>query len=342
MRGLRIAATRTLLAMPPALLRALSGGEVKIDGRVLQPQSQILMHVANKVGRLPVGSIPATEFREQTNRAMLTVSGPGPDMEDVWNQPIPGDGCVVPVRGYVPRTRSDGLLLYFHGGGFVAGNLDTHDMICRYFAELAGVLVIAVGYRLAPEHKFPAAVLDARAAFDWAVDNATELGIDPRKIAVGGDSSGANLATVLAYQTLTEDKEGPAFQMLLYPIVDLSQQRRSYQRFDERFGLTAEMCDWGVEQYLSDPAQQTDPLASPILAESLAGMPPAYIGTAGFDVLHDDGEDYAVALEQAGVEVEYRCHTGMVHGYARLIELVDAARKALEESADAVRRGLEA
>jgi acetyl esterase len=219
-------------------------------------------------------------------------------------------------------------LVFFHGGGFVVGSLDSHDRTCRALARKAGVVVVSVDYRLAPEHKFPAAVEDAVAATRWVLANASSLGIDSAAVAVGGDSAGGTLAAVVA-QALRGEERQPTFQLLLYPLTDVRGGTPSRDWFREGYFLTARSIDWYIQNYIPDVAQHTDPRASPILAGDLSRLPPALVVTAGFDPLRDEGRNYADQMRAAGVAVEYLCSDGSMHGFF-------SASGALRESARVV------
>jgi acetyl esterase len=250
----------------------------------------------------------------------------------------------IPVRVYrpvgAPADRALPALVYFHGGGWVIGDLETHDVLCRQLTAEAGVSVIAVDYRLAPEAKFPAAVDDAWAATRWVADNAGRLGIDPRRLAVGGDSAGGNLAAVVAL--MARDAGGPslAYQALLYPVTEVGTETRSYRDFADGFLLTRDSMRWFFDHYLGSHDQAGDWRVSPLRAPSLAGLPPALIVTAGFDPLRDEGEAYARALREAGVTVDYVCYGGMIHGFVPMGRLIDTGNRAVSHIAASLRQGL--
>jgi acetyl esterase len=244
------------------------------------------------------------------------------------------------ARLYVPfdaRERGP-LLVFFHGGGFVVCDLGTHDNSCRFLARQAGLRVLSVDYRLAPEHRFPAAADDALTAFKWVRDHAAELGAEPARVAVGGDSAGGNLAAVVAQAM--RGGEGPAFQLLFYPWLDLSARRDSYRLFGQGFFLTEAQIDWYRAHYLGHDGEASDPRCSPALAENLAGVAPAYIATAGFDPLRDEGEEYASRLQDAGVRVALRRHSELIHGFINAVGVGQLGRDALLEAAGALRVGL--
>ena len=244
---------------------------------------------------------------------------------------IPGPGGDLPVRIYRPDLDAPTLpaLVYFHGGGHVIGNLDTHDAVARNLCNGAGCIVVSVDYRLAPEHKFPAAAEDAFAAVVWCAAHGAEIGIDPRRIAVGGDSAGGNLAAVAAL--MARDAGGPAIrlQVLVYPVTDYACDTESYRTYSDSYGmLDARSMRWFRDHYLRDEADRLDWRAAPLRAGDLAGLPPALVLTAQCDVLHDEGEAYARRLRAAGVEVDHRDIPGMIHGFFAMAPVVDGAVRA--------------
>jgi acetyl esterase len=229
-------------------------------------------------------------------------------------------------------------LVFFHGGGFVICNLDTHDRTCRNLAHAAGCVVIAVDFRLAPEHKYPAAVEDAYAATKYIAEHAAEFGIDPNRIAVGGDSAGGNLATVTAL--LSRDRGGPRlkFQLLIYPVTDLEDSSPSMQEFGHDHFLTLEAMDWFTENYLPRREAAREPSASPLNATDVRGLAPAMILTAECDPLRDQAEAYARKLQSAGVPVELKRYEGMIHPFFQFGGILDTAKVALEDAGSALRR----
>jgi len=304
----------------------------------LDPQARALLDLAAAQGVPPTWTLPPAEARTLM-RAGAAALGPGEPLQRVDDRQIPGPGGPIPVRIYDPGGDGDGLrpaLVFFHGGGWVVGDLETHDHLCRAIAAAAGAVVVAVDYRLAPEHKFPAAVDDAYVATSWTAENARELGIDAGRIGVGGDSAGGNLAAVVAI--LARDRGGPplAFQVLLYPITDCDFDTSSYLENAEGYGLTQAGMIWFWNQYLERPSDASSPLASPMRADDLAGLPPALILTAGYDVLRDEAEIYAERLRLAGVPTALMPHKGMIHGFARRLDVLDAARLALDQIALAI------
>ncbi|MER8828601.1 alpha/beta hydrolase [Mesorhizobium sp. M0938] len=231
-------------------------------------------------------------------------------------------------RGQGAATTGAPALLYLHGGGWVIGNLDSHDEICRWLANMAACVVVSLGYRLAPEHKFPAAIEDCRAALSFMQDGAGDLGIDPRRIAAAGDSAGGNLAAVLCLLA-RGDKNPPAAQLLFYPNTDASQAADSYRRFAEGYGLTSATMAWFRDHYIRDAMDIDDWRVSPLRAASLAGIAPAFVAIAGHDILADEGEAYAKRLLDDGVPVVLRRWPGQIHGFVSMGRHGPAARQAV-------------
>jgi acetyl esterase len=260
----------------------------------------------------------------------------------IANRTIPGPAGDIRLRVYTPLDAADAMLpglVFFHGGGFVIGDLDTHDDLCRCLANGSFCRVIAVDYRLAPECPFPAAVEDAYAATHWVSANAAELGI-AGAIAVGGDSAGGNLAAVVC-QLARSGGPAIAFQLLIYPVTQLGQPEMPSMRENAKgYFLERESMLWFTRLYCPDAAHRADPRLSPLLATDLSGLPPAYVVTAGFDPLRDEGKAYADKLDSAGVPVTYVNYPGMIHGFFSMRGLVPKAREAVAASAAAVREGL--
>jgi acetyl esterase len=266
---------------------------------------------------------------------------PGP-LRQVEDGSFAGPGGTVRLRRYRPHSAKPVLpaLLYFHGGGWSAGDLDTHDHMCRHLAFAGDVVVISIDYRLAPEHPFPAPLDDCLAAWHWACASAATLGIDAGRIAVGGDSAGGNLAAALTLALRDAGAALPAFQLLVYPAVDFTADNASLRDNATGYLLTSAALDMFADWYLTERARRADPLASPLLAASHRGLPPAFVQTAEFDPLRDEGAAYADKLRAAGVAVEHRLYAGMLHGFARMGARVDQGRRALDDAAAALRQAL--
>lgn len=332
----------TLARLPLAAQRLIGGAPIAIDGLELHPTSQLLVKLEKLAKVPPVESLPVAEAREQVSRQAALLTGPKLPLPRVEQLEIPGPAGTIGARLYAPEPAPDagGLLVYYHGGGHVIGTLDTHDSACRFLASEADVGVLSIDYRLAPEDPFPAAADDSVAALAWAFEHAESLDFDPRRIAVGGDSAGGNLAAVAALAAKAGEAPMPAFQLLIYPVADYSRKRPSYELFGEGFLLTAAEMDWFRDHYLPDRRAAEGWRASPLLAPDHSGLPPAYVLTAGFDPLRDEGEEYARTLSAAGVPTALRRHDGLLHSFVNQTALHRGARDAMLEAAGALRLGL--
>ena len=308
----------------------------------LDPQAQHVIDAMAALNLKPVEESTPAEARESI-RTRTAALGPFPDVAAVVDHRVPVSGGEIIVRAYSPGGPGPHpALVYYHGGGWVIGDLYTHDGLCRSITNAARCAVLSVDYRLAPESKYPVAVEDSYAALLWIVANAERLGIDRRRIAVGGDSAGGNLATVMAL--VARDRKGPrlALQVLIYPVTDHDLDTRSYLENATGYVLTREGMRWFWNHYLAREAQGLDPYASPLRASSLAGLPPALIITAEYDPLCDEGEAYAARLRDAGVPVTLTRYPGMFHGFVRLTNVLDKARTALDEIASSVQKAFAA
>ena len=335
------------IGLPPRALRLLTGAPVVRDGQTLDPDVQMMLRLMALEGRPAIETLPVPEARAELLRITASVAGPPPAVAQVTEVTVRGAAGPLPARLFVPHERAadtaSPLLLYFHGGGWVIGDRDTHDAACRLLARSAGVRVLSVDYRMAPEHLFPAATDDAYAAFADVHANASRYGADPERIAVGGDSAGGNLAAVCAQRALAEGGPVPAFQLLIYPVTDnSSQDTASYRMFGEGFFLTASVMTWFRAHYFGadEATRSLDPAASPLLADDLAGLPPAHVVTAGFDVLRDEGEAYAARLRDAGVTVTTRRHSGLIHGFVHVLAPRRGSRDAVLEMGGVLRAAL--
>ncbi|HEY8554919.1 MAG TPA: alpha/beta hydrolase [Burkholderiales bacterium] len=309
---------------------------------MLDPQAQAVLDLIAAAGRPPLHTLSAQEARAQYRAARKALQPPPEDVAAVRDLTAPGPHGPIPVRLYRARGTADAerlpVLVYFHGGGFTIGDLDTHDGVCRTLANEARCAVVSVDYRLGPEHKFPCAVDDSFAATRWVAQEAAALGIDARRIAVGGDSAGGNLATVVAL--LARDAGGPplAAQVLIYPTTTLEHDTPSTAEFGPRgYIISLDTMHYFRDSYLSAPEERRDWRASPLLAPDVSRLPPAFILTAGCDPLRDEGKAYAERLRAAGVEVRYTCYEGQIHGFITMGRMIDAAGRALRESAAALR-----
>jgi len=292
-------------------------------------------------GGKPLEELPVEDARKVPG-LLIELGGPAEQLAQVDDRTIPGPARPIPVRVYRP-TLGDALpaLVFFHGGGFVICDLESHDRQCRALAKASGCTVISVDYRLAPEHKFPAATEDAYAATCYVAEHAGEFGIDPNRIAVGGDSAGGNLATVVAL--MARDRRGPSlrFQLMVYPVVDFEDESPSMQEYGKNHFLDRSTMAWFGEQYFSNAEERRQPYASPLNAD-LRGLPPAMILTCECDPLRDQGESYARKLVNAGVSVELKQYEGMIHVFFNLGGIVDTARTAIADAGSALRQALRA
>ena len=304
----------------------------------LDPQAQSLVDAMAKLNLKPIEDSTPEEARESM-RSRTAALGPFPDVAAVTDRRVPVQGAEITVRLYAPAGAGPHpALVFYHGGGWVIGDLDTHDGLCRTLTNAAGCIVASVDYRLAPETKYPAAAEDSYAALVWLAANAARLGIDPRRIAVGGDSAGGNLSTVVAL--MARDRKGPALaaQILIYPVTDHNLDTPSYHENATGYVLTREGMRWFWRHYLVREEQGQEPLASPLRAPSLAGLPPALVITAACDPLRDEGEAYAARLRDAGVPVTLTRYDGMFHGFIRMTRFLDKARAAVDEVAGSLRK----
>ncbi len=311
----------------------------------LDPQIEFVIGLVKKANAPEFWQLTPDQAREQylLRVARLAVKEPIFRTED---RRIPGPGSHIPIRIYTPREFKPGeklaVLLWFHGGGFVIGSLDTHDSVCRMLANQSDCIVVSADYRLAPEYKFPAAVEDCEAALKWVALHAVEFGADPQAIAVGGDSAGANLATVVAI--LARDAGHPklAFQLLIYPCAAPEPETPSHHKFAEGYVLSRNTVTWFFKHYQRNRADSNDFRFAPLVADDLANLPPALVLVAGYDPLRDEGVDYAKRLIEAGNRVRLVNYEGMIHGFFLMGGAVDAAKRAVAESAQALREAFAA
>jgi acetyl esterase len=292
-----------------------------------------------RAGDLPT-NLPPDELRVAYERQRLTLLPEKPAVAVTYKLSIPSDYGPIPARFYraTKNRRPCPLLVFFHGGGFMLGTLALYDTACRRLAVQGNCAVLSVDYRLAPETQFPGAVLDSYAATRWACENAELLNIDPSKVAVGGDSAGGNLAAVVAQMALDSREFQVALQILIYPMTDLSREYPSYERNAKGYMLTTASLHWFMDNYIPDPEDRKDPMASPMLRPSLEGLPQALVIAAEFDPLVDENEAYARRLSEAGIRCDYVCFPGMIHPFFTLGGVVEDSARAEDLVAQALRK----
>jgi acetyl esterase len=328
-----------LRRLPSWLLRRFGRPPVNRRGHSLDPMAWLFVRLASRVTRAP--SLEHLAQNRQTFAALAPVLGTSAS-STVRRQDLscPGPAGPIPLRLYSARPAGappSPLLLYFHGGGFVQGNLESHDRVCARLADRTQALVLSVDYRLAPEHPFPAAVLDALCAWRWLAANTATLGADPARLAVGGDSAGATLSAIVAAETLTEPVR-PSFQLLVYPFVDARLTLPSVQEFGVGYFLEKSSLEFYLDCYAPDRSTRLQPRISPLLAPSLAHHPPAAVIVAGFDPLRDEGEAYAQRLEDAGIPVTFRSFDQQLHGFFNLGGILSAGNTAIDWAADQLKQ----
>jgi len=295
----------------------------------LDPQVEALLATMNDAPEVDFWQVEPAVVRQAFGS--LGPEAAPPPVANVENRTIPGPAGELPVRIYTPDAQGAlPLLVFFHGGGFVLCGLDSHDALARSLCNGARAVVVSVDYRLAPEAKFPAAPEDCYAATVWAVENASSLGADGARVALAGDSAGGNLAAVVAQ--LAKQRGGPALchQLLIYPVTAQGSTTPSYEANAEGYFLTRDMMEWFWHHYLENEDDGRDPMASPLLAQDLAGLPPATVFTAEFDPLCDEGEAYARRLDEAGVPTQHVRYDGVIHGFVSMYEILDKGRDAIE------------
>ncbi len=310
---------------------------------MLDPQAQALMQLMIDKGVPPVHTMTPEEARASYRSRRAFTQPDAPEVFKVEDKLVSANGVSVAVRVYHPHAAPSHStlpgLVYLHGGGWTIGDLDTHDVLCRSLCLQAGIVVVAVDYRMGPEHKFPAAYDDSVAAFNWTVAHAASLGIDASRIAIGGDSAGGNLAAA-ACLGLRGQSVQPAFQLLIYPATIMWQDTTSYHANGKGYMLTKESIAYYTENYLRNREDAKDWRASPQLADSHAGLPPAFVMTAGFDPLRDEGLMYADALSKAGVSSQYICFERQIHGFITMGRVMQEANTAVSVCASALKANL--
>jgi acetyl esterase len=324
------------MGLPPRLQRLAAGRPIVLDEQELERETQLLLRLLKLTGLEEIGFTSDDRAGVEADSVLLGGRHPIGAVRDLE---VPGANGALGARLYVPQALVSGrgddpLLVFFHGGGWVVGSLESHDAPCRVLAERAGVRVLSVAYRLAPEHPFPAAPHDCIAAYRWVVDHAAELGASPDRLAVGGDSAGGNLAAVTAIDAAQAGLP-LRFQLLVYPATDMTGAHKSRELFASGFILTAGSMAQAESAYLGEHDRQ-DPLVSPLFADIPPRLAPAYIATAGFDPLRDEGEAYGQRLTEAGVETTVRRFPGHIHSFFNAVGAGEAAPAAVHEIAAAL------
>ncbi len=341
-RDLQGKAANLALRMPISWVNILAGPPVTLDGRTLDGRSQWFLQLLARSGHPPMHKMSVADARADIDAFLPLLSGRPAPVGEIIDRTIEGPVGRLRVRLYRPAGAVARLLpaiLYFHGGGWVIGSLEAYDLVCRYLCARTGCAVVAVDYRLAPEHKFPAAIDDAVAAFRWLSADAVGLGIDPARVIVAGDSAGATIATVLA-RLVRDDGRPPCLQWLFYPATDLGLDSGSYDSCGERFMIGRADVEWVRSHYLNSLDEVADPRVSPLRADDLAGVAPALIYTAGFDPLRDEGKAYADKLTAAGVKTIYREFDSLIHGFIGMRGAIQAAARAMDDMVAGLRHEL--
>ncbi len=308
----------------------------------IDPDAQRVLDLIAESARPPYETLAVAEARRLYLASRSVLQPDPPEVAEVRETRMPGPAGELRLRLYrgagTAASATLPCLLYYHGGGWVIGDLDSHDGVCRRIANGALCRVVSLDYRLGPEERFPAAVEDAAAALDWLARSATSLGIDAARVAVGGDSAGGNLAAVASLMARDGELPMPCFQLLIYPATDLTATHASYARVMEGFPLTTRTVKWFRGHYLRDARDELDWRASPLRAASLAGTPPAFVLTAGHDPLADEGIDYARRLDREGVRACHMHFADQMHGFLTMGRIIRATEVALEAISAALRR----
>ncbi len=338
----RIAAI-AVLGLPKPVQRRIVGAPVRApEGYALDLQGQMLLWLMRLSGQPEIFEQSIEGGRRELDRKGPILDAQGVDDVRSVDRMVPGAAGPRRARVYTPERVRGALapgLVWFHGGGFIAGSIESHDGVCRALASRAGAVLVSVDYRLAPEHSFPAGLDDAIAATRWVLENGASIGIDRAAVGVGGDSAGGNF-TALVAQELRAAPVAPVFQLLIYPATDFTRSLPSHRHFAEGLLLPETAVLWYRKNYLPDEQLYTHPRASPLFARDLSGLPPALVVTAGFDPLRDEGRAYADRMREAGVHVEYVCSEGSMHGFINMSAAVQESARVLDLVADRLREAL--
>ena len=313
---------------------------------MIHPQAQALIDLIAERKLPPMHTLTPVEARRFYRDRRALTQPPAPDVHEIRELAAEGPAGAIAMRLYKPAPRDPGVrepvpvLVYFHGGGWTIGDLDTHDVLCRQIANASHCAVVSVDYRMGPEHRFPAAVHDCMAAARWVRDHADRLGLDAGRLAVGGDSAGGNLAAVVAILARDEGDLAVAWQLLIYPATDMRAGHPSHASNGSGYLLTSETIRYYHDHYIDDAAHDLDWRASPLLHTRLGGLPPALVLTAGFDPLRDEGLDYADALVAAGSKADCVCFERQIHGFITMGAVIDEANTAVTLCAAELARAL--
>jgi acetyl esterase len=303
----------------------------------LDPQARAVLDQMAAMGAPPINKLSVSEARQASNE-MAAMQGAPEAVAKAEDRTLPGPAGNIPVRIYTPAGKGPlPVFVYFHGGGWVIGDIESSDALCRTLCNAAQCIVMSVDYRLAPENPFPAAVEDAYCATSWAAANAAAFGGNPFRIAVGGDSAGGNLAAVVTQIARDRGKPELKFQLLIYPATDAACDTPSYSENADGYFLTNDSMLWFWNHYIGSDADRSNPLVSPLRAQNFTGLPAALVITAEFDPLRDEGERYADHLRAAGVPVHLTRYDGMIHGFFTMGAMIDQGRKAMQQAAAALR-----
>ena len=327
---------KLLFKLPPSILIRWSGKkQIEKGYRKLDPGFQYLIKIMENIGAKLDTSKPAAELRKEfeERRGLLLLSLPSGVR--ITDHVVKSNGAEIKVREYSPESIRSiyPAVVYFHGGGWVFGSIETHEAFTGFLAKELKAKVFSVDYRLAPEHPYPIPLADCEAAFNWVKENSSDLGINPNRVSIGGDSAGGNLAASLCVKRKQEELSMPKAQLLIYPVTDLTLKHPSIDEMAEGFFLTKDSMEYFRDNYLENRELIKDPLVSPLFAEDLSGHPPAVVVTAGFDPLRDEGDQYAQALRNANVEIYHRTHDSYIHGFVNMM-LVDGVDYALKRICD--------
>jgi len=341
-RQLQGTAANLALRLPISWVNLLTGPPVTVDGRTLDTRTQWFLQLLARSGQKPFETMSVAEARAEFDAILPMLGGRALAVGEILDRTVDVSTGRLRIRLYRPAASVARLLptiLWFHGGGWTTGSLEAYDLPCRFICARTGCALIAVDYRLAPEHKFPAAIDDAVGVYRWLAGQAVALGIDPARIVLAGDSAGGNIAAVAA-RLLRAEPRPPCLQWLIYPVTDLAMESPSYNSCGQGFLLTHAEMTWFRSHYLGDLSQVADPRASPLRADDLSGLPPALVYTAAFDPLRDEGQAYADRLVAAGVKTIHREFDSLIHGFVGMRGALQAAARAMDDMVAGLRHEL--